>query len=231
LRFRLLGPVDALAGDVPVPLGGPQQRHLLAALLFDGGLAATFETLNERLWDEDPPAGALAALDDRVARLLSTLRAAGVDVAVERRPGGYTTRAPVEAVDLYRFRALAEAARGAGSAGQRADLLDEALGLWRGDALAGIPGEWAQRARDGLERRRLAALASWAEAALALGRAAEVVDRLAGALTRHPLAEPLIAVQMRALHAAGLGAEAVGLYARIAAPGRVLRDAYARVLP
>jgi len=235
LRFRLLGPVEALAGDDPVPLGGPEQRHLLAALLFNGGLTATFETLDERLWDDAPPVDARGVLHGHVTRLRRTLRAAGGDVTVERRPGGYTMCAPVDEVDLYRFRSLAEAARGVSRAEQRVGLLDEALGLWRGDALAGLPGEWAQRARDGLQRRRLAALASWADAALALGRHAQVIDRLTGALARHPLAEALIAVQMRALHAAGRRPDALNLYSRLCAridgdPGRRLRDTYARIL-
>lgn len=240
MRFRLLGPVEALAGEQPVPLGALKQRHLLAALLFDGGSPATFDTLIDRLWDDDPPADARGTLYGYVARLRRTLRAAaGEQVRLESWPGGYTLHAPVEAVDLYRFRALVEASRATEVEAERAALLAEALGLWRADALAGLPGEWAHRAREGLARHRQAALAAWAGAALAVGQHAAVIDRLTAALAHDPLAEPLIAAQLRALHAAGRTPEALELYARsrarIAAdlgtePGRMLRETHTLIL-
>jgi DNA-binding SARP family transcriptional activator len=216
VRFRLLGPVEVLAGDRVVRMGALKQRHLLAALLFDGGGPATFDTLIDRLWDDDPPADARGTLYGYVARLRRTLKLAspapapGEGASLERWPGGYQLLVPPDAVDLFVFRSLVERAR---STDRRA-LLDEALGLWRGEALGGLPGEWAARAREGLERQRQAAFADWAGATLEAGDHAAVIDRLTAAPAPDSLAEPLIAVQLRALHAAGRTPEALDLFAR-----------------
>ncbi|GAA0436602.1 SARP family transcriptional regulator [Actinoplanes capillaceus] len=237
MRFRLLGPVDASEGARLVALGALKQRHLLAALLFDGGHPVTFETLIDRLWGDGPPADARGALYGYVARLRRVVKDS-TGVTLVRWSGGYTLQVPDGAVDLFRFRELLESARSA-RPGERLAALDEALGLWRGEALAGLPGEWARLTRESLEQQRLAALADWAAAAVEGGRPVEAVDRLAAALTRDPLCEPLIAAMMRALHASGRTVEALDLFARSrnrivdelgTEPGRLLREAHTAIL-
>ncbi|GAA1605006.1 DNA-binding SARP family transcriptional activator [Actinoplanes couchii] len=232
MRFRLLGPVEASE-----QLGALKQRHLLAALLFDGGHPVTFETLIDRLWGDDPPADARGALYGYVARLRRVVKDS-TGVTLVRWSGGYTLRVPDGAVDLFRFRELLETARSAGP-DERLAALDEALGLWRGEALAGLPGAWAQRTRESLEHSRLAALADWATVALSRGRQAEATERLAAALAQDPLSEPLIAALMRALHSSGRTAEALDLFARSrnriaeelgAEPGPLVREAHTSVL-
>ncbi|GAA4972586.1 AfsR/SARP family transcriptional regulator [Actinoplanes utahensis] len=237
MRFRLLGPVEAVEGDRVVALGALKQRHLLAALLFDGGHPVTFETLIDRLWGDEPPADARGALYGYIARLRRVVKdSAGVTLV--RWSGGYTLQVPHGSVDLYRFRELLELARDR-SGGDRLAVLDEALALWRGEALAGLPGEWARRTRQSLEQQRVTALADWAAVAVVGGRHAEATDRLAAALTRDPLSEPLIAALMRALHASGRTVEALDLFARSrnriidelgAEPGPLVRAAHTSVL-
>ncbi len=75
-------------------------------------------------------------------------------------------------MDARRFERLAAdraAALTAGDAGRAAALLDEALGLWRGPALADLPDRAAEAAR--WEARRLDARRARLDAALALGDA------------------------------------------------------------
>jgi DNA-binding SARP family transcriptional activator/tetratricopeptide (TPR) repeat protein len=237
VRFRLLGPVEAAEEERVVALGALKQRHLLAALLFDGGHPVTFETLIDRLWGDEPPADARGALYGYVARLRRVVKDS-TGVTLVRWSGGYTLQVPAGSVDLFRFRQLLEAARTAGP-DERLAVLEEALGLWRGDALAGLPGEWAQRTRESLDQHRLGALADWALTAIARGRHAEAADRLAVALARDPLCEPLIAAMMRALHASGRTVEALELFARSrnriiddlgTEPGPLLREAHTGVL-
>ncbi|SFF06794.1 DNA-binding transcriptional activator of the SARP family [Actinoplanes philippinensis] len=237
MRFRLLGPVEAAEEERVVVLGALKQRHLLASLLFDGGHPVTFETLIDRLWGDEPPADARGALYGYVARLRRVVKDS-TGVTLVRWSGGYTLQVPEGSVDLFRFRQLLDTARSAGPE-DRLALLEEALGLWRGDALAGLPGEWAQRTRESLDQHRLGALADWALTAIARGRHAEAVDRLAVALARDPLCEPLIAAMMRALHASGRTVEALDLFARSrnrivdelgTEPGPLLREAHTSVL-
>jgi tetratricopeptide (TPR) repeat protein len=66
--------------------------------------------------------------------------------------------------------------------------------------------------RDALVEQRIEALARWAGAQLALGLADPVIGELTPALAEHQLAEPLAAVLIRALHAAGRSADALRLY-------------------
>src|SRR5207253_9466701 len=63
-----------------------------------------------------------------------------------------------------------------------------------------------------LEERRLAAVEEWLEAALAAGRAGEVVAELEALVRRHPLREGLHGLLMRALYESGRQADALGAF-------------------
>ncbi len=97
------------------------------------------ELVDEVWYGDEPPADAVAALQALVGRLR---RALGRD-RVASTEGGYRLDARPEDVDACRFERLAAdgaAALTAGDAGRAAALLDEALGLWRGPALADLAG-------------------------------------------------------------------------------------------
>ncbi|MYU19979.1 hypothetical protein GTZ78_57230, partial [Streptomyces sp. SID8361] len=68
-------------------------------------------------------------------------RALGKD-AVESVPGGYRLSADPDDIDLHRFERLADEGTRAladGDPAKAVDLLDAALGLWRGPALSDLP--------------------------------------------------------------------------------------------
>ncbi|MFC5831000.1 AfsR/SARP family transcriptional regulator [Nonomuraea insulae] len=213
MDVRLLGPVEVTLGDRCVPLGPPQRRAVLAALAIDADRPVSLRALIERVWD-DPPDRATDSLYAHIARLRQALTATGV--SIERRNGGYALDVDPERVDAYRFRRLAKQAQlRACDDFTRTRLLAEAMELWRGTPLTGIPGEWAARMRYGIEQQFVGAIVTWAQAHLRLGRPDIVVTELTPLVPRYPLAEPLASMLMRGLCALGRGAEAVALYARL----------------
>ncbi|HZD70994.1 MAG TPA: BTAD domain-containing putative transcriptional regulator, partial [Actinomycetes bacterium] len=105
------------------------------------------------------------------------------------------------------------AARRRQDKGARSAALQEALGLWRGPALADVAYEsWAQEEITRLEEIRLGAIEDELDAQLALGRHAEVLGRLGTLVEEHPLRERLPAQLMLALYRAGRQAEALAVY-------------------
>ena len=215
MLFRVFGPVELTAADRVVDPGPPQRRTVLAALLVDAGRPVSVASLVNRVWGDEPPAGAHRALYAHVARLRSTFAEVAPGCLV-RGPGGYVLNVDPDDVDLHRFRRLADrAAAAALSDGEGAALLRAALDLWRGEPLAGIPGDWADRVRDRWWQRRVDVTVRWAEAELRLGRATRVLDDLLLLVSEHPLSEPPVAVLMRALHATGRSGEALTRYAEL----------------
>jgi DNA-binding SARP family transcriptional activator len=169
----------------------------------------------------------------------------GADVDVRllgliRRSGGYLLDLEPHAADVHRFAHWVRLARGDECPAQRREsLLRGALDLWRGEPLAGLPGEWVARVRQAWQRQRVGAAVAWAEAAMATGASERVIDGLTGLAVEHPLVEPLHAALMRALHAAGRSAEALAHYAAVAQrlagelgtdPGAELRGLHAAIL-
>src|SRR5262249_46292828 len=155
--------------------GGPRLLALVARLALDAGRVVTVEALIDGLWGGAPPAGAVNALQSLVPRLRRALGPARIESA----PAGYRLVADPDDVDAARSEQLAADGRRALAAGAPVDaseLLAEALGLWRGPALAGV-GEapYADAAAARLADLRLAAEEDRYEAALALGRHADLV--------------------------------------------------------
>jgi DNA-binding SARP family transcriptional activator/tetratricopeptide (TPR) repeat protein len=243
-EFRLLGDLRLLVADQPVDLGPQKQRTVLAALLIDAGRPVPADTLIDRVWGEAPPAEArnvLYTYITRVRRIVAAVSAGGApEVTLIRRPGGYVLETATDRVDLHRLRDLADRARRAEPGDpQRLALLREAVDLWHGEPLSGLPGEWADRVREGVTRQLLGVLTDWAAAELDAGRPERVTDRLSRALDRYPLAEPLILHLMRALHLDGRRSEALEQYARSrrriadelgVEPGAELRALHATIL-
>jgi DNA-binding SARP family transcriptional activator/tetratricopeptide (TPR) repeat protein len=216
VEIRLLGVVEVWDGDRPLPdLGTPQQRAVLAALAVDAGRPVMLQTLIDRIWDQAPPAGAKPALYAHISRLRKTVNQAETvpQAGPVRQAGGYALDIDPDSVDLHRFHRLTTAARHSERrVAEQAGLLNEALGLWRGPPLADLPGEWAARMREDWNQQRLDATVAWARAELRLGHHDEVIGPVRKLLTEHPLTEPLTAILMRALVAAGRDSEALDRY-------------------
>jgi DNA-binding SARP family transcriptional activator/tetratricopeptide (TPR) repeat protein len=238
--LRLLGEVTACIDGVPVDLGPPKQRCVLAALVVERGRVVPIDRLAERVWGTAVPLRGRESVHSYISRLRRALSEVE-GVAVVRRSGGYaliaeTTPPPV---DLYLFQDLRAKAAADGDDARTASALAEALALWRGPALTGLTGEWADAERDRLERARLAAQLDLAETRLRLGEGTGLVAELAGLAAAHPYDERVARQYMTALHQAGRPADALQHYREVHArltedlgiePTAGLKDTHRQIL-
>jgi predicted ATPase/DNA-binding SARP family transcriptional activator len=211
----MLGPLEVRTDDgglADVP--GARLRGLLTALALRPDRVVPKASLVDWIWGEDPPADAANALQ----RLVSRLRKALPEGAIEGQPDGYRLRVAPDAVDAARFERLVSAGQArTEDASLRARLLREALELWRGAAMQDV-GLLDSAAFDAavirLEELRLTAAEERADAEITLGRGAELVTELSDLVAAHPVRERLVAALMRALVAAGRDSEALLVYQR-----------------
>ena len=217
MQFRVLGPLEVVDGQRRVELGRPKQRAVLAVLLVHANQVVPLDRLIEELWGEEQPAQASASLQAYVSHLRRALEP-GRPVRTPPRvlvtqPPGYRLVVAPEDLDAARFVALAEQGQrllDGGQPGPAAQVLREALGLWRGPALADVADEpFAQSERQRLDELRLAALEDRLAAELALGRYAGAAAELAELVGLHPFRERLHGLLMLALYRAGRQAEAL----------------------
>jgi DNA-binding SARP family transcriptional activator len=188
MEFRILGPLEVDDGAGPVQIPGAKERALLADLLVHAGQVVSADRLIDDLWGDQPPRNPTNTLQGRVSALRRALGPAAGGVLVTRPPG-YLLEPDHAQVDAARFdRLVAEARRSAaqGSPGA-ARLLEEALALWRGPALAEFADQpWARAEAARLEELRLAAVELRAEVGLAAGRHGELVGELEALVAAHP---------------------------------------------
>jgi DNA-binding SARP family transcriptional activator/tetratricopeptide (TPR) repeat protein len=243
MEFRVLGPIELWSAGRRQDLGRARARSILAMLLLTPRALVPVETLIDRLWDSEPPAKARESLSVYVARLRASLRqAVGDDLRLLGRAQGYLLEVDPETVDVHQFRRLRRQADTLAASGDHepaAALLREADGLWRGQALAGIGGDWAARMREALEEERRAAMLDRVGCELELGRHADLVGELSQSLVQYPSDETLVGHQMTALCWSGRPADALSLYRETrsrlikeqgAEPGAALSDLHQRIL-
>ncbi|GAA5184781.1 hypothetical protein GCM10023322_27040 [Rugosimonospora acidiphila] len=214
MQVGMLGPLEVRTGTGElVPVAGARLRALLILLALQPAATLSTDRLVEALWDERPPAGAGNALQ----ALVSRLRRAVPGIAVLPRHSGYLLDLDPDRVDTVRFERLASAGRARlreDPAGAAATLRD-ALALWRGPALADVArADFARGTIVRLDELRLAAIQDRVDADLRLGAGASLIPELEELVATHPLREPLVALFIRALDAAGRRAEALELYER-----------------
>lgn len=212
LDIRLLGPVEAWDDGRRIELGPRKQRLVLAVLGLEAGKPVDVARLVDLAWPDNPPRTAPHAIQVCVSGLRSALRAvAGADIRLHG--SGYSLAADPMTIDVYRFRSLLVQSRGTADDLTRVELLDRALALWSGSALAGVAApQTRQQLCAGLEEARLGAVEDRLDAQLRLGRQRELLDELPGLVASHPLRERLVGQLMIALHRDGRAAEALASF-------------------
>jgi predicted ATPase/DNA-binding SARP family transcriptional activator len=210
-EFAVLGPLEVWVGGRRLALRGLRQRALLVALLLRRGRTVTLDQLVDEVFEQEPPEQARNALQTSVARLRQALGPAGALIVT--RPPGYALQAPAEAVDAERFTTLLDRARAAARpAAERAVVLEEALGLWRGPAYGEFAGTFARGESARLEALRQAAREDRAALLLETGRVAEATAELAAMAAAAPWRERTVELLIGALAQAQRTVDALEVY-------------------
>ncbi len=211
-QFQLLGPLAARVEGRPLVLGGSRQRALLALLLIHPNESVGVERAVDELWEGHPPTSAIGMLRTAVSQLRATFRGAGCcEELLATTKTGYVLEVDPEQVDSRLFVERAKAAvRPDLDAATAVRSLDDALALWRGEALADFKGESFARAERGrLDAARLSALTARGDRLLDLGRHLEVVIEVGALVMQHPENEALRAQLVVAMYRSGRQAEAL----------------------
>ncbi|GAA1226263.1 transcriptional regulator AfsR [Kitasatospora nipponensis] len=235
----MLGTLLAGVDGVDVPLNGPRQAKVLAALLVEAGRTVGMQRLVDVMWDGDQPATAVRQVQDAVSGLRRNLAGCGAANVIGTVRGGYRIRLETAQLDLLAFeneRRLAQ--QGAGTAEVVAGLR-RALACWRGPALADLSSRALESEGARLNALRAAVHKECLGLELALGRHREVVDEANALLREHPLDELVAEQAILALYRSGRRGEALEVYRRTRLllaedlgvdPAPALRELHRRVL-
>jgi DNA-binding SARP family transcriptional activator/tetratricopeptide (TPR) repeat protein len=238
MRLRVLGPLEVTGG--PGRQLPPRVHDLLALLSCRPNVTIPAEQLIHALWSGEPPRTSAKSLQVRVYELR---RALGDPSRILHRRQGYALAVSPAEVDAGTFEDLLARGRAEICAGRPADgteSLRRALALWRGPAFAGHDHlDPVRLEATRLDELHLQAVEELADAELALGRHAEIIERLLVAQAQHPFRERVSARLMLALHRVGRSAEALRVYRALSErldaelgtpPCRELRELSAAIL-
>ncbi len=209
MEFRILGSIEVVGDEGPLPLGAPKQRALLAFLLLNANTVVSRDRLVDALWGAEPPKSAVSSLQVYVHGLR---RALGGE-RIERHGTGYRLHLDPSSLDLSRFERLvdqAAAALASGRAGGRGRGPRSRARSVARPAACGSRRRARPRGEAGqLEEQRLRAVELLNDAELALGRHDELVPELERLIAAEPYREHVRAQHALALYRSGRQADAL----------------------
>ena len=214
-------------------------------LLLARGRQVPLDGIIDGLWGEQVPRAAVGTVRTYISRLrrLPAPGAGGqASELIESIGDGYALPHSAAGLDLDAFEQSvgdARLARRIHDTARARSLLRDALGLWRGSALAGIPGPYADSRRVRLAELHMAAVQDNLAMDIAVGEHGPAVAELRALLAEHPFREGLSGLLMLALYKSGRQAEALEVFDRVRRrlraelgidPGPALQAMHQRVL-
>jgi len=210
--IELLGPLSVRVNRTPVMPAAAKPRQVLALLALNAGRVVTVSSLIDELWGDRAPLSALTTLQTYILESRRQIAAAlgpGQDPKrlLRTQLNGYLLDFQAGRIDVRDFERLAQSGRAAAERGDHrnaAEILSQALALWRGAALVDVrKGRILEPEATALEEARLAVLGRRLESDLVLGRHADILGELTALAARYPLNEKLSALLITALYRTG----------------------------
>ncbi|MEU0948563.1 BTAD domain-containing putative transcriptional regulator [Streptomyces canus] len=245
-EIQLLNGIRAMSGEREVSLGSPATRTVFAILALRAGTAVSLPEIVEALWGAEAPKRAAGSVYTYISALRKGLSLTPREVeacpVLRRTQAGYRLLVPSRSVDVFRFEQMAAQARRLLRADDTAGALahcDLALSEWKGTALGGSVGPFAETERQRLDLLRLDVLELRGTALIETGSLADAISTLSPLAAAHPLRERLQELLMLALWRDGRQADALRVYRQTrsrlveelgAEPGPALQLMHRRVL-
>jgi DNA-binding SARP family transcriptional activator len=222
VRYKVLGPVELVAGGGWQPIGSTKGRILLSVLLSAADQVVSADRLEEELWAGEPPPSAAKLLQGYISQLRRRLGAASDNLRTHKwgyRAYGYQLLVVPGESDVNLFEARIEQSLGALSESDYPGVLgpiEEALALWRGQPFSDVPSTSLIAA----ESKRLREL--WLQAREARIEARShltgdgvVLAEVESLAAEWPLRERPTRLLMLALHRADRPGDALAAYRRL----------------
>jgi len=245
LKFGALGPLEMSMDGMPIAVGAPKQRAVLAMLVMNRNRPVGIESLINAAWDQWPVPAARASIQSYVSNLRRLIGTAGDDpyTVLATAPPGYRLSVADADCDLGRFSTEKTAGTRAAAAGrfeEASSHLSAAVAEWRGPVLEDLRDfAFVDAFAAALMEEKVITHTAYAEAEIACGRATAVIPELQALTAEHPYREPLWGQLITAYYIAERQSDALEAYRRLKTtlaedlgidPGPTLRGLYGRIL-
>lgn len=219
--FGVLGPLQVNIHGVPVPLGTPKQRAVLAVLVMSRNRPISSDTLVGAAWEQFPPPEPKASLHSYISNLRKLISSGGSDgrMILASAPPGYRLTVTDDGCDVGRFVAAKNAGVQAAAAGQfeqASSHLSAALAQWRGPVLDDLRDfEFVGPFATALVEDKVVVHTAHAEAEIACNRGHAVIGALESLVVEHPYREPLWMQLITAYYVSERQSDALDAYQRL----------------
>ncbi|MEU8751575.1 SAV_2336 N-terminal domain-related protein [Streptomyces chartreusis] len=206
VNVTMLGPLNIRNPGRSLPLPSPEGQALLCMLLLRQGRRMSGGELAQGLWEEPhSPDAARRRLRDVAAQVRYCLGPGTLAALAD----GYALHTPGDYLDVRHFEELVGERADDQDPHQQRSLIQDALSLWYGEPLDGVPGPAAKATRTRLHDMRLTLCVRRAELDLELGDFEGAAQDLDALLPGHPEHRDLRRLHILALMRQGRVAEAI----------------------
>ena len=203
MDVQLLGNVEIRSESRVVRLSRSAERCVLATLAFNPGRAVRAATLADNIWlpatQSDKAIETVAGYVRKVRAAIKKIGGQPSWLRTDRGARAYVLDIEPLWVDYIRFTQLTGVGRESG----KVAMLQEALTLWRGPALADVTGLWAESRRYAVETERLDVYDRVLTEQLRAGRGAEVARTVTALIDEVTPTERLLLLGARGMAASG----------------------------